>query len=334
MTVMNRTELEKLADHLIVYIRKKPEEYFDWKRLEAKLNLDREQLDAVLEFAASWDYKIRVRKKLGVAFIAPPDSLTATEISHKLATRWLGRNLFCYQAVKSTNDIAAEMSEQGAVEGTVITAEQQTRGRGRLGRHWHSPTGTGIYLSVLFRPNLRPDNAPGISIATAVALADTLEEYLPNDVRIKWPNDILIRGRKMAGILTELSAEGSRINHVIVGIGININQRAGGFPDEIKTIATSLRREVKRKVNRVELLQKFLKNLEKQYERYLIHRLEKSRAKLRRYSSLLGREITIRAGKSLTTGIARDIDADGCLILETAEGEVPIIAGEVTIVKK
>lgn len=331
---MNRAELEQVADDLVACIRKNPGEYFDWGRLGAQLSLERDQLEAVLEVAASWDYKIKVRKKLGVAFIAPPDSLTATEISHQLPTRWLGKNLFCYRSVKSTNDIAAEMAERGAIEGTVVTAEQQTKGRGRLGRHWHSPTGTGIYLSVVFKPRLRPDNAPGISIAAAVALADTLDVYLPNDVRIKWPNDVLIRGRKIAGILTELSAEGSRINHVIVGVGINVNQRAGEFPEEIKSIATSLRREVKRKVDRVEFLHQFLKKLERQYESYLVHRLQKSLTKLRRYSSLIGHEITIRAGKSQTTGVARDIDADGCLILETAQGTVSIIAGEVTIVKK
>ena len=331
---MNRTELEQAADRLIEYIRAKPSEYFGWDKLAARLALDRETLDSALEIAASWDYQIKVRKKSGVAFIAPPDSLTATEISHKLPTRWLGRNLHCYRSVKSTNDLAAELAEQGAVEGTVVTAEEQTKGRGRLGRVWHSPAGTGVYLSIVFKPRLRPDNAPGISVATAVALADTLDVYLPGDVRIKWPNDVLIRGRKIAGILTELSAEGSRINHVIVGVGININQRAGEFPEEIKSLATSLRREVKRKVGRVDLLQRFLKNLEKQYERYLVHRLQKSRSKLRRFSSLIGHEVTIRAGKSQTTGLAKDIDADGCLILETPQGEVSIIAGEVTVVKK
>lgn len=331
---MNQAELEKAADQLIAFTRKKPGEYFTWDKLVEKLALELPQVESALEIAASWDYQIKVRKKLGVAFIAPPDSLTATEIQHQLPTRWLGKSLFCYRSVKSTNDRAAEIAERGAVEGTIITAEEQTKGRGRLGRQWHSPPGAGIYVSIVFKPRLRPDNAPGISVATAVALADTLDVYLPNEVHIKWPNDVLIRGRKIAGILTELSAEGSRINHVIVGVGVNVNQRAGEFPEAIKPIATSLRREVKRKVNRVELLQQFLKNLEKQYERYQVHRLQKTRSKLRRYSSLIGHEITIRAGKSETVGVAKDIDADGCLILETPQGEVSVIAGEVTVVKK
>ena len=331
---MNHTELERAADDLIACLRKKPKEYISWEKLASRLGLDRDKLIAALEVAASWDYKIKVRKKLGASFIAPPDFLTATEISHRLPARWLGKNLLCYGSVKSTNDIATEMAERGAVEGTIVTAEEQTKGRGRLGRHWHSPAGTGVYLSVVFRPRLRPDNAPGLSIATAVALADTLNVYLPNDVRVKWPNDVLVRGRKIAGILTELSAEGSRINHVIVGVGINVNQRAGEFPEEIRSLATSLRREVKRKVDRVRLLQQFLKNLEKQYEQYQVHRLAKSQAKIRRYSSLIGHEITIKAGKHQTTGVARDIDSDGCLILETAQGLVPVIAGEVTVVKK
>lgn len=331
---MNRTELEQVADRLIAFVRKKPKEYIDWRKLETKLGFGRETLESALEMAASWDYKMKVRKKLGVAFMAPPDSLTATEIGHKLGTRWLGKNLFCYRSVKSTNDLAADMAERGAIEGTVITSEEQVKGRGRLGRQWHSPTGTGIYVSMIFRPDLRPDSAPGISVATAVALADTLDAYLPNDVRIKWPNDVLIGNRKIAGILTELSAERNRVEHVIVGVGINVNQRAGDFPDDIKKIATSLRREVKRKVDRVELLQRFLKNLERQYERYQVHRLQKARTKLRRYSSLIGHEVTIRAGRFQNTGVAKDIDADGCLILQTDEGEVSVIAGEVTVVKQ
>jgi BirA family biotin operon repressor/biotin-[acetyl-CoA-carboxylase] ligase len=169
---------------------------------------------------------------------------------------------------------------------------------------------------------------------TAVALADTISKWLPDEVRIKWPNDVLIGGKKTAGILTELSADRNKIHHVIIGVGINVNHGIGSFPRELRQIATSVRRALKRKVNRIELLQLFLKNLEKEYELYKKHRLKKAHTRLRSYSSLISHEITLRSGKHETTGIAKDIDAEGRLVLETSEGVRPVIAGEVTVVKK
>jgi BirA family biotin operon repressor/biotin-[acetyl-CoA-carboxylase] ligase len=331
---MNRAELERLADALVAHTRKRPEQFYEWSNLAAFFDVEREQLEQAIRIAADWDYKLRVRKNRGVAFVSAPDVLTATEIAHHLKTKWLGQSLFSYRSAKSTNDLAVQMAASGALEGSVITAEEQTRGRGRLGRTWHSPTGTGIYVSVIVRPALRPEDAPGISVMTAVALADSICKYSPGKVQLKWPNDVLINGRKTAGILTELSAERNRINHLIIGVGINANQRAGDFPTELRRTATSLRRELKRKVRRVELLQSFLQNLEKEYESYLKYRLKKAHSKIRRYSSLVGKQVTLQSGRSLITGLATDIDRTGCLILKTDDGTRAVTAGEVTVVKE
>jgi len=153
-------------------------------------------------------------------------------------------------------------------------------------------------------------------------------------VKIKWPNDLLIGGKKTAGILTELSAERDKINHVVVGIGINVNHGVGSFPEEIRATATSIRRAIRKKVNRVELLQRFLVYFEKEYETYSRHGLRKSLPKVRRYSSLIRCHVKIKSGKNITEGMAVDIGPDGSLILECDGARKTISAGEVTVVKE
>jgi len=329
---MNPRPLENLADRLIAHIRTRPGAYHDWKRLAARLRTDPDTLKKAVAVAASWDYRLRVRKTQGVAFIAPPDALIAPEILHRLATRRLGQVIHSFKSTRSTNDLAVHYAENGAPEGTVVTAEHQTKGRGRLGRSWHSPAHLGIYFSVILRPAFRPEEAPGLSLVAALALAETLVPRDAGHVQIKWPNDILINGRKVAGILTELAADRNKITHVIVGVGINVNQRAGDFPPDLRATATSLRRELKHKVDRLELLRAFLLNLERGYDRYLKFRLKYAHARLRRLSSLLGQTVTVASGRSHQTGIVKDIDAHGRLVLQTAAGLEYVTAGEVAVV--
>jgi BirA family biotin operon repressor/biotin-[acetyl-CoA-carboxylase] ligase len=337
---MNQTALEKeqkeqkKADELIDHIRRRPDHFFKWERLAAKLMVDQAQLERIVKIVSDWEYRLKIRKNLGVAFVAPPDLLTNTEIDYKLKTAWLGRTVYSFRSVKSTNDVAVKMIEKGAPEGAIVTADEQTKGRGRFTREWHSPPGAGIYLSIILRPALRPEDAPGIAIMTAVALADTIAHYRPGLVQIKWPNDVWINGRKTAGILTELSAEKNKIHHVVVGVGINVNHQAGDFPEELRKIATSVRRELRRKVDRVELLRLFLYNFEREYHKYLRYRLKQSHAKIRRYSALIGHEITLAFGKNTKTGLVKDIDRNGCMILQTETGIQTITAGEVTVVKE
>lgn len=330
---MEAAALENAAEKLLAFIRKKPGEYFELARLMSRLSLQRVDLDEAISLLASWDYKLRLRKRKGVCFISAPDSLTDIEIQHHVRTKKIGRIVHAYNSLKSTNDLAAKMAESGSPEGTLVVAETQTRGRGRLGRVWYSPPGTGIYLSIILRPAFSPESAPGLSVMTALALAETINSYCPGETHLKWPNDVLIGRRKTAGILTELSADRGKINHVIVGVGINVNQGVGHFPEEIRAHATSVRRATKRKVRRVELLVAFLKQFEKEYAAYKKERLNKARPRLKKFSSLLGKEVTVRSGRTRTNGLATDIDANGRLILETKTGRVTISAGEVTIVK-
>lgn len=323
--------VHEIADHLLHYVRSK--ESVPTSRLQTKFKLDSEQLDAVLQEIQSWGYKLKATSKQ-VTFLHAPDLLTATEIGYRLKTRLIGKHIHSYRLVKSTNDLVAQMAETGAPEGLIVTAEQQSQGRGRLGRIWFSPESTGIYVSILLRPRLKPEQAPGLSIMTAVALAETLEPYAPGEVAIKWPNDILLSGKKMCGILTELSAEKSKIHHVVVGVGINVNQKAADFPPDIRRIATSLRASTKHVVNRAELLKAFLRNFEEEYLAYQKYGLKKAQRRLRKFSKMLGKTVRLLSGDNIIEGVATDIDPSGALILYHGGKRMVISAGEVSVVKQ
>ena len=248
-------------------------------------------------------------------------------------TKFVGQNIHAYKSVKSTNEIASFLAESGEKEGTVIVTEEQTQGKGRLGRRWHSPPKAGIYVSIILKPAFTPDEAPGLAIMTALALADTFGELTSGKIQIKWPNDILLNGKKVAGILTELSAEKKKINHVIIGIGINVNHTKEDFPDDLKTVATSLRIINKKKADRVNLLQSFLKAFENEYRKYQKNRLKTSLKKIRKYSSLIGSWIKLNYGNKIIEGLAVDIDTNGALIIEIEGEKISINSGEVTVIK-
>lgn len=344
----DRRDIERLADDILLLIRRNETESFSWDSLTEKLSAKPSEIIGALDQIEKWNYRIkRDDDSQNVRFLSPPDSLTATEIGYELNTELIGNQVFSYQSVKSTNDIAMRMAENGAVEGTIITAEQQTSGRGRLGREWFSPLGTGIYLSIILRPNFSPDKAPGISLMTALALADVISVHLPDMVKIKWPNDLLLNGRKTAGILTELAADKDRIEHLIVGVGINVNQEMSDFPSELRPGATSIR-EVLRNNNligdqsnstgdRVRLLKQFLFAFENEYRQYQKTFLEYSLGRIRSYSSLIGRRVQLMSANEKIEGKAVDIDLNGALEVEVngrlssySSGEVTVLSSEQT----
>ncbi len=331
--MITNSQLEELAERLLLKIRTQTGKSFDFEALSKSLKASSDDIRSAVEHINQWGYGLQTDSR-GVKFVSAPDIINAIEIGYGLMTKMIGHHGHSYQSVKSANDIAVRLAETGAPDGTIVTAEQQTGGRGRFGRVWHSPPGCGVYLSVILRPTLHPEQAPGMSIMTALALAETLAEELPGKIQIKWPNDVLISGKKTAGILTELTADHKRISYVVIGVGININHRSEDFPDELKPIATSVRIGLRKKCDRIELLQRFLVFLEREYRQYEKSLLKNSHKKIRMYSSLIGSEVSLKSGRRQITGTVVDIDRNGALMLEI-DGQVrAVTSGEVTVIKK
>jgi BirA family transcriptional regulator, biotin operon repressor / biotin---[acetyl-CoA-carboxylase] ligase len=330
---MDSAALKALSEHVLAEIRVPPNRPFRLEDVAEEYDCEPSDVLFAIDSLRQAGYKIDADSKGVYKFISAPDFLLATEILHGLKTDFIGRRVYAYQSVQSTNIIATQLAEAKAPNGAVVVAELQTRGRGRLGRSWHSPEKKGIYLSIILYPDIDPPNAPGLSIMTAVSLAEVISGYVEKDVNIKWPNDCLIDGRKTAGILTELFAERGKTGYVIVGIGINVNHARKDFPAEIVKSATSIGREAKKTIRRVELLQKFLTQFEKDYRKFCKGGLKALQKKILTYSNLIGRQVRLDMSGRTISGTVTDIDDYGNLVLVTPAGPRRFNAGEVTVVK-
>lgn len=258
-----------------------------------------------------------------------PSPLTPQAIWKGLGTAVFGRALYCFPKVASTNDAAMELAAAGASEGTMVTAEVQTRGRGRQGRRWVQTAGKGLAFSIVLRPKLSPDELPEVTLAAAVAVARTFEAFRVRP-KIKWPNDILLSGKKVCGILTETGPKKDKMAVVILGIGINLNQTASEFPAELKRSATSLLRATGRKTDRAAFLRKLLMNLEEVYGWLGARRFSKVLFEWRKRSSQLGGQVKVTQAGRVFYGQVLDIDEKGALLVRNDLGMVEcIISGDV-----
>lgn len=245
-----------------------------------------------------------------------------------LRTRWLGRHLRRLERCRSTNDEAAAWAREGAPSGSIVVAEEQTGGRGRLGRTWHSPPGENLYFSAVLRPPLPPHRAPPITLAVAVAVAEAVES-LGIEPELKWPNDLLVDGRKLCGILTEMTLAGGRIDFVIVGIGVNLHALA--FPPELRERATSLRLLLGHDPDGERFVAELCLRLERWCERYVAEGAAPVVAAWKQRARLFGREVTVSGGREPVRGVAEDLDEDGALILRRPDGSAArVLAGEVS----
>ena len=323
-----------LSDQVLAAIRRRPNRFHSVEALARAHRCEKSDIVFVVDLLRQSGYEISADRTGAYAFVAAPDLLLAAEITHQLKTTMIGKTVYAYKSVQSTNAVATQLAQVGAPEGTIVVAESQTQGRGRLGRRWFSLPQAGIYLSFILYPAIDPTKAPGLSVMTALALADTIAAYDSMDIQIKWPNDCLINGRKAAGILTELSAEVGRVHYVIIGVGINVNHHRRDFPPEIARTATSLRAEMKESVHRIEFLQRFLIAFEHDYHRFQKSGLKPLRKRILHYAALIGKRVSLHMRGRTVIGTAVDIDDDGNLILDTPQGLHPFNAGEVTILKK
>ncbi len=275
-------------------------------------------------------YKIESVTNRGYKLISRPDLLTEAEIHKYLQTKVIGKNIYFYPVVDSTNEAAKKLANEGAGNGSVFIAEQQSRGKGRLGRNWISPPGEGIWFSVLLRTNVTPLQISNITLLAGLAVSKGIERCTGLKARIKWPNDVVIGTKKVCGILTEMAAEMERVNYVVIGIGVNAN--VPGFPEEISVKATSILLETGKPIRRAALLSEILVEFEKLYDTYFIRGEAGMLEEYKSYCISLGRTVGfIRNGEQIT-GTAVDITPSGELLVKCeGDSSFAVNSGEVTV---
>lgn len=288
--------------------------------LAARLGLSRAAIWKRIQRLKALGYEITGEPRHGYRLRAAPDRLLPFEVLEGLATRRFRGPVYSYLRLGSTNDLAKELGRRGAPEGTLVVAEAQDAGRGRLGRSWASPAGVGLYASLILRPPLPPVELPRLTLTVAVAAARALERTAGVSPGIKWPNDLLLHGRKLAGILTELETEAEQIRYVVVGLGLNVNTPA--FPSELADTATSLLLATGRTHSRLTVLKAWLEEFESLYELFLARRFPEILAQWQARTVTLGRPARVRQGDQEICGLAVGVDPEGALLLKNAAGQV------------
>ena len=299
--------------------------------LSDRLGVTRAAIWNRIEELRSLGYEIEASPHQGYKLLAEPDVLHADDLrSLVTGNEVVGREIHVFQETSSTNDVVERLARDGVPEGAVVFAESQSKGRGRIGRKWVSPTGEGLWFSVLLRPNLRSQEATQLTVIAATSLARALRHHGIAQPAIKWPNDILVRERKLAGVLTELAAEIDHIRYVILGIGVNVNFTE--MPREIRGISTSVRIETGQNIRRAELAASILRELDADYLRLRHGEFARIAEEWASQCTTLGRRVSIRVGDRTVHGRAEALDSSGALLLRTDYGHLEqIVGGDVTL---
>jgi BirA family transcriptional regulator, biotin operon repressor / biotin---[acetyl-CoA-carboxylase] ligase len=287
-------------------------------------------------------YLINASSKKGYKFTPASDILNTYEILGGLKTEFIGRKLLFFDSLDSTSNYARKIASEGCENGTVVAAETQTRGRGRMGREWASTPGKGIWLSVVLKPSAAPEEVLAITLAAAVSVVSAIKKATGIEAGIKWPNDIILSGRKVCGILTEMVSEAERVDFIVIGIGINVNQDLLDFPMELREKAISLKLYSQKPDsnkndlpaneihNRSGIIRELLYELELAYKKINAGMVPEIISDWRLHSVTLGREVKVAVRNMEYKGIARDIENDGRLVIECLDGTIRrISSGEV-----
>ena len=318
-------------DQLLLYLKENQGNWVSGELISNNLAVSRSAIWKHIGKLKEEGYVIESAPKKGYLLSKDSDPITADEIRKGLCTKVFGKqNIIYLKETDSTNTRAKELAAQGAPEGTLIIAEKQTNGRGRRGRNWFSPPGGGIYCSLILRPTMQPGETPRITLMTAVVLAETLIFLMKLKLRIKWPNDILVNGKKLAGILTEISTEMDAVNYIVVGLGLNVNTRFENFPKEIKKTATSILIETGNRTPRIKLIQKYLKLYEQYYDMFKKNNFKPIMSRWRELADIIGKQIKVNVIGKTHIGEVVDVDNDGVLILKDDQGMLQrIFSGDI-----
>ncbi len=311
--------------------KQKQNDYISGEYISEKLKLTRAAVWKHMQALRHEGYEIEALPNRGYRLISIPDLLTPEALDHILNTQLVGKKIYYYTSLDSTNYEAHRLASRKTEEGTVIFAEEQTSGRGRRNRVWHSPPGQGIWMSILFYPTAHlPSAMSSFTAAAATMVTTALRQETSLPVTIKWPNDLMLHNKKIGGILSEIKMEPEAVHYIILGIGINVNQHKNDFPKELKSIATSLHTESGIKFKRQYLCASILKHIDRGYPLFLEKGFYPFKQNWKEYNMTLGNYVTINLGNEYTEGYASDIDDNGSLIVtDTKQVERRFSYGEI-----
>lgn len=315
---------------LIELLQAKKYEFVSGQVLANKLNISRNAIWKHMKELVEDGYNIEARQRLGYRILDVPDKVSENTLKWGLQTKWLGHHIVHKTSLPSTQTLAHQLAQKGAKHGTIVIADEQTDGRGRMERPWDSNSQDGIWLSIILKPQIPPYLAPQLTLLTATVLADLIKEETKLQPKIKWPNDLLIDQRKVSGILTEMQAEQDQILYVIIGIGLNVNQSLTDFNQSIREKVTSLYEASGEQWNRRHLIQQLLHTFEKSYETYIGEGFTNVKQKWESYGFRMGEQIRINTmneqWKSTFLGIAED----GALLIKDRTGRTKkLYSGEI-----
>jgi BirA family biotin operon repressor/biotin-[acetyl-CoA-carboxylase] ligase len=319
-----------LSAQVLTYLKNHNGRFVLAREIKESLNTNRQRVYDSIAYLLECGYQIDTNGDAGYRLIKSPDIILPVEIAANLPCRNFGCRIFSYQSIGSTNVTAHSFAKAGLPEGTLVISEKQTRGKGRMGRKWHSSPKKGLYFSLILRPKLPPSKTPGISLMAGLAVARAIYATTGVKALMKWPNDIIYNGKKLSGILIELEAELDRVEYLVVGIGINVNHLRKDFPLTLGAKATSLKIITKKDVLRAEILRNILIQFEKLYDSFCRHGLKYMGPELILCSSVLGKRVSLHMGKKKIIGQAVGFDDNGGLIIKSKSGLNSYSAGELT----
>jgi BirA family biotin operon repressor/biotin-[acetyl-CoA-carboxylase] ligase len=311
-----------LRTKLLEAFSKADGEFLSGQKISEYIGCSRTAVWKHIEDLRKEGYELEGVRRLGYRITKKPDKISTNEIQLGLKTNFMGRHIHFEQIVSSTQKIAQSLANDGCPEGMIVVADEQTDGRGRMARAWYSPSGTGIWMSMIIRPNIPVNQTPQLTLLTAVAIVQAIEELTPLRPTIKWPNDIMLNGKKIVGILTELQAEADKVHSVIIGTGINVNQTIEHFPEELRNIATSIKIETGTNLERAQLIQMILLKFEGLYSLYLTKGFKAIKLLWEGYAISLNKMIVARTLHGSIEGKAIGINDDGVLLIETADRSI------------
>jgi BirA family biotin operon repressor/biotin-[acetyl-CoA-carboxylase] ligase len=324
-----------LDEEILAVLRKEQDSYVSGEDLCRMAGISRAAIWKHMEKLREEGYEIEASPHLGYRLKAIPDRLIPSEVRHSLKTRIFGRQILSYARIDSTNDAAYSLAEKGLKEGSVILADEQVMGKGRHGRRWVSPPRCGIYMSCILRPDMAPDEIPKITLLAAVAVARAIRSVTGLDAMIKWPNDILVNGKKVCGILTEMKAEQDSVNFIILGIGINASTPARSLPRGAASLRQELRASGHRDdLSRIELTRRVLEELDQYYGVLKRNGFRPIVEEWKALSAMMGARIRVLLPNRTFDGLAHDIDPDGGLVVRLDSGVLhKVSSGDIVMVR-